>query len=80
MGWVSLDAAVDDAFKAYTHLIYALGELQQDPKSESAAKVLLKKMDNSKFSSILYIFRFMLPYSKTLKQNFSNWRTKFFPS
>ena len=49
MRWVSLDAAVDDAFKAYTHLIYALGELQQDPKSESAAKVLLKKMDNSKF-------------------------------
>ena len=49
MRWVSLETAVDDAFKAYNHLIYALGELKQHPKSESAAKVLLKKMDNSKF-------------------------------
>lgn len=28
MKWVSLEAAVDDAFKAYIHLIYAIGELQ----------------------------------------------------
>lgn len=42
-------------FKEYSHLIHPLTELQQDSKSSSAAKGLLKKMSNIKFLSIVYI-------------------------
>ena len=42
-------------FKEYSHLIHPLTGLQQDSKSSSAAKGLLKKMGNIKFLSIVYI-------------------------
>ena len=39
--WLSLDVAVDGVFKEYSHLVHALGELQQGSKSRSTAKGLL---------------------------------------
>lgn len=51
----SSKAAEGVVFQEYSHLIHPLTELQQDSKSNSAAKGLLKKTGNIKFLSIVYI-------------------------
>ena len=53
--WLSSEAAGDGVFKENSHYINVLRELRQDIKSGSAAKDLLKKMDNINFLLIIYI-------------------------
>ena len=47
--WLSLEVAVDGVFKEYSHLVYALGELQQDPNQEALPKVYSKRWAASSF-------------------------------
>ena len=53
--WRILEATADDIFKEYTRFIHAFRGLQQDRKSSNVSKSMLKKMDNIKFLSAVYI-------------------------
>ena len=66
--WMILEVTVDGVWKEYSHLIHAFRGLQQDLKSGNVTKNMLKKIDNIKLLSTVYILKFMLPHSGTLSK------------
>lgn len=66
--WMILEVTVDGVWKEYSHLIHAFRGLQQDLKSGNVTKNMLKKIDNIKLLSTVYILKFMLPHPGTLSK------------
>ena len=61
-----LEVTVDGVSKEYSYLIHAFRGLQQDLKSVNVSNNMLKKIDNIKLLSTVYILKFMLPHPKTI--------------
>ena len=55
--WLSLEVAVDGVFKEYSHLVYALGELQQDPNKKHCQRFTQKDGQHQAFINGIHIFK-----------------------
>ena len=75
--WLSSEAAADDVFKEYSHLIHAFESFNKNLNQEALPKIYSKRWTTSSFYQ-LYTYYLHAVSSDNTQQNLSNWRTTFF--